>query len=74
MGYDVSKGKFCWNYAVWRKGKWVVGNLVLKLDKGTYVYKGACPPTVLSFFSFFFTQCLVFFFQYKPLQYISTSN
>jgi hypothetical protein len=34
MGYDVSEGKFCWNYAVWRKGKWLVGILVLKLDKG----------------------------------------
>jgi hypothetical protein len=56
-GYDVSEGKF---YAVWRKGKWVVGNLVLKLDKGIYVYKEAHPPTVLSFFSFFFTQRLVF--------------
>jgi hypothetical protein len=49
-GYDVSEGKFCWNYVVWRKGKWVVGILVLKLDKGIYVYKETCPPTVLSFF------------------------
>jgi hypothetical protein len=50
MGYDVSEGKFCWNYAVWRKGKWLVGILVLKLDKGICVYKGTCPPTILSFF------------------------
>jgi hypothetical protein len=50
MGYDVSEGKFCWNYAVWRKGKWLVGILVLKLDKGICEYKGTCPPTVLSFF------------------------
>jgi hypothetical protein len=49
-GYDVSEGKFCWDYAVWRKGKWVAGILVLKLDKGIYVYKGTCPPSVLSFF------------------------
>jgi hypothetical protein len=34
MVYDVSKGKICWDYAVWRKGKWLVGILVLKLDKG----------------------------------------
>jgi hypothetical protein len=50
MGYDISEGKFCWNYAVWRKGKWLVGILVLKLDKGICVYKGTCHPSVLSFF------------------------
>jgi hypothetical protein len=50
MGYDVSEGKVCWNYAVWRKGKWLVGILVLKLDKGICVYKGTCPPAVLCFF------------------------
>jgi hypothetical protein len=48
--YDISEGKICWNYAVWRQGKWSVGTLVLKLDKGIYVYKGTCPPAVLSFF------------------------
>jgi hypothetical protein len=42
-----SKGKICWNYTVWRKGKWLEGILVLK---GIYVYKGTCPPTALSFF------------------------
>jgi hypothetical protein len=47
MVYDVSEGKICWNYAVWRKGKWLEGILVLK---GIYVYKGTCPPAVLSFF------------------------
>jgi hypothetical protein len=50
MVYGVSEGKICWNYTVWRKGKWLVGILVLKLDKGIYVYKGTCPPAVLSFF------------------------
>jgi hypothetical protein len=47
MVYDISEGKICWNYAVWRKGKWLEGILVLK---GIYVYKGTCPPAVLSFF------------------------
>jgi hypothetical protein len=42
-----SEGKICWNYTVWRKGKWLEGILVLK---GIYVYKGTCPPTALSFF------------------------
>jgi hypothetical protein len=23
MVYDVSEGKICWNYSVWRKGKWL---------------------------------------------------
>jgi hypothetical protein len=67
-GYDVSEGKF---YAVWRKGKWVVGNLVLKLGKGIYVYKEAYPPTVLSFFSLFFTQRLVFLFNTTTPLFIS---
>jgi hypothetical protein len=50
MGYDISKGNFYWNYAAWRKGKWLVGILVLKQERGICVYKGTCPPAVLSFF------------------------
>jgi hypothetical protein len=42
-----SKGKICWDYTVWRKGKWSEGILVLK---GIYVYKGTCPSAALSFF------------------------
>jgi hypothetical protein len=42
-----SEGKVCWNYTVWRKGKWLEGILVLK---GIYVYKGTYPPAALSFF------------------------
>jgi hypothetical protein len=37
-----------------------VFNLVLYQERRIYVYKRTCPPTVLSFFSFFFTQRLVF--------------
>jgi hypothetical protein len=29
MGYDISEGNFCWNYEAWRKGKCLVGILVL---------------------------------------------
>jgi hypothetical protein len=42
-----SEGNICWNYTVWRKGKWLEGILVLK---GIYVYKGTGPPAALSFF------------------------
>jgi hypothetical protein len=35
-----SEGKICWNYTVWRKGKWLEGILVVK---GIYVYKGTTP-------------------------------
>jgi hypothetical protein len=64
IGYHVSEGKVCWNYAVWRKGKWLVGILVLKLDKGICVYKGTCPPAVLSFF--LSSSCNVLY--YFPIQ------
>jgi hypothetical protein len=60
MVYGVSEGKICWNYTVWRKGKWLVGILVLKLDKGIYVYKGTCPPAALSFFPPHATSCILF--------------
>jgi hypothetical protein len=41
------EGKICWDYMVWRKGKWLEGIMVWK---GIYVYKGTCPPAALSFF------------------------
>jgi hypothetical protein len=36
------------------------GYFVLYQERRIYVYKRTCPPTVLSFFLFFFTQRLVF--------------
>jgi hypothetical protein len=69
-GYDISEGKFCWNYAVWRKGKWVVGILVLKLDTGICVYKGTCPPTVLSFFLSSSRNVLYYF----PIHHLSNTS
>jgi hypothetical protein len=65
-GYDVSEGKF---YAAWRKGKWVVGNLVLKLDKGIYVYQEVYPPTVLSFT--FSSRNVLYFY---PIQLLLSSS
>jgi hypothetical protein len=56
-----SKGKFCWNYTIWRKGKWLEGILVLK---GIYVYKGACPPAALYFF-LSSSRNILYFIQYN---------
>jgi hypothetical protein len=58
-----SKGKFCWNYTVWRKGKWLEGNLVLK---GIYVYKGTYPPAALSFF-LSSSRNVLYFIQYNHI-------
>jgi hypothetical protein len=56
-----SEGKICWNYTVWRKGKWLEVILVLK---GIYVYKGTCPPAALSFF--LSSSCnVLYFIQYN---------
>jgi hypothetical protein len=70
MVYDISKGKICWNYAVWRKGKWLVGILVLKLDKGIYVYKGTYPPAILSFFLSSSHNVLYYF----PIHHLSNTH
>jgi hypothetical protein len=31
MVYDISEGKIYWDYAVWRKGKWLVGILGIEV-------------------------------------------
>jgi hypothetical protein len=57
-GSQYQRRNFLSDYEVWKKGK--VFNLVLYQERRIYVYKRTCPPTILSFFSFFFTQRLVF--------------
>jgi hypothetical protein len=72
MGYDISEGNFCWNYAAWRKGKWLVGILVLKQERGICVNKGTCAPTILSFF--LSSLCNILFFYSIQLHSLSIPN
>jgi hypothetical protein len=63
---SVKENIYC-DYAVWRKGKWLVGILVLKLDKESMYIRGLILLLFcLSFFPPHATSCILIQYNYIP--------
>jgi hypothetical protein len=70
IDYDISKGIFCWNYEVWRKGKYLVGILVLSRRGGSVYIRGLVLPLFcLSFLSSSYN--ILYYIQYNYILSLS---